>query len=68
MNIDKYLTPIILMAKLTDNLTQSSALPFAQIPVKDIGLLFLSIISLQTQGDLELLYKCKAYSKKFHFV
>lgn len=57
------------MEKPTDNLTQSSSLPFPhlkfiQIPVKDIGLLVLSIISFQIQGDPELLYKCKAYGKK----
>lgn len=61
------------MEKSTDNLTQSSFLPFANlkfigIPAKDIGLLVPSIISFQTKGDLELLYKCKAYGEKFHFV
>lgn len=57
------------MGKLMDNLTESSSLPFAclkfiQIPVKDIGLLVLSIISFQTEEGLELWCKCKAHGKK----
>lgn len=60
------------MEKLIDGCTQSSSLSFAwlkliQIRVKVIGLLVLSIISFQTQGDIELLHKYKAYGEKIHF-
>lgn len=60
------------MEKLMDDLIQSSSLPFAwlkfiQIHVKVIGLLVLSIISFQTQGNIELSHKYKAYGEKFNF-